>query len=155
MIERFPIYNTFDLSPSLSPPSLFPLAPPLSPHTEWCSIVLSICYIKFPELARLYALQGESGRTVSPCTLIFELFSVGCQFVCFFSTWQLVQLTGNFKFVAGETMYNVTIKVIVINWDYSLAATINLFVQNHATMLSRPAFEVSGCCKHAMGAVQW
>ena len=38
---------------------------PLFSLTEWCSIGLGICYdLRFPELARLYALEG-------------------CKFVCF------------------------------------------------------------------------
>ena len=52
------------LQPSL-PPSLSP-SPPLSLRTEWSSIGLSICYdLRFPKLAHLYALQGESGVTIA------------------------------------------------------------------------------------------
>ena len=95
---------------SLPPPLslfIFPLPPSLLLSPVWCSIGLGICYndMRFPELACLYTLQGESGRTVSPLQVNFLLFSIGCQFVCFH---------GGFNMTTGPAHWEL---LIHSRWD--------------------------------------
>ena len=82
----------------LPPSSSLPSSPSLSLRLSLSSLPLSFLSLqcgvplvlvsvhndmRFPELAHLYVLLGESGRTLSPLQVKFLLVSVGCQFVCF------------------------------------------------------------------------
>ena len=65
--------------------------------SEWCTIGLGICYdLRFPELARLYALEG-------------------CKFVCF---------PGAFNMTTGPVHWELLIRSRLVQYTHSVLVTV-------------------------------